>query len=76
MLLEQFEAFWKRDTGSPRQRLCEVRRAANLHHGMLISGLRRVGKSNLLVQVTQSLQDPDTRQRELRAQAQAILSLK
>ena len=50
MLLEQFEEFWKRDTGIPRERLSDVEKAANLPHAVIISGLRRVGKSTLLAQ--------------------------
>jgi predicted AAA+ superfamily ATPase len=55
MLLEQFEAFWKRDTGIPRDRLSEVEQAANLPHAVIVSGLRRVGKSTLLAQMAHRL---------------------
>lgn len=55
MLLEQFEAFWKRDTGIPRDRLSDVEQAANLPHAVIVSGLRRVGKSTLLAQMAHRL---------------------
>ena len=51
MLLEQFDSFWKRDTGIPRDRLVEVEKAAGLPHAVILSGLRRVGKSTLLAQM-------------------------
>lgn len=50
MLLEQFTAFWQRDTGIEREELAALRRAASQPHAIIISGLRRVGKSTLLAQ--------------------------
>lgn len=55
MLLEQFDAFWKRDTGIPRDRLSDMEQAANLPHAVIVSGLRRVGKSTLLAQMAHRL---------------------
>ncbi len=55
MLLEQFEAFWKCDTGIARDRLAEVEQAADVPHAVIVSGLRRVGKSTLLAQVGHKL---------------------
>ena len=55
MLLEQFDSFWKRDTGIPRDRLAEVEQAAGLPHAVIVSGLRRVGKSTLLAQMAHKL---------------------
>lgn len=55
MLLEQFDSFWKRDIGIPRQRLTEVEQAKDLPHAVIISGLRRVGKSTLLAQMAHKL---------------------
>jgi predicted AAA+ superfamily ATPase len=55
MLIEQFNAFWQRDTGLERTRLDSVLKAANLPHGVIISGLRRVGKSTLLAQLAHRL---------------------
>lgn len=55
MLLEQFESFWKRDTGILRDRLLDVERAAGLPHAVIVSGLRRVGKSTLLAQMAHKL---------------------
>ena len=51
MLLEQFDSFWKRDTGIPRDKLAVVEQAARLPHAVIVSGLRRVGKSTLLAQM-------------------------
>lgn len=50
MLLEQFNSFWERDTGVPREKLVEVEHASSIPHTVIISGLRRVGKSTLLAQ--------------------------
>lgn len=55
MLLEQFEAFWKSDTGIPRDRLADVVQASALPHAVIVSGLRRVGKSTLLAQLAHKL---------------------
>lgn len=55
MLLEQFDAFWKLDTGIERAQLAELERAAHLPHAVIISGLRRVGKSTLLAQMAHKL---------------------
>jgi len=55
MLLEQFQAFWRRDTGIERAQLGELERAAPLSHAVIISGLRRAGKSTLLAQLAHRL---------------------
>lgn len=55
MLLEQHQAFWQRDTGVERTQLAELERAAPLPHTVIISGLRRVGKSTLLAQFARRL---------------------
>lgn len=55
MLLEQFDAFWQRDTGIEREKLAEVKQAAPLPHAVIVSGLRRVGKSTLLAQMAHQL---------------------
>jgi uncharacterized protein len=55
MLLEQFRSFWERDTGIARTQLAEVEQAASLPHAVIISGLRRVGKSTLLAQMAHRL---------------------
>lgn len=55
MLLEQFEAFWQRDTGTEREKLAEIEKAAGMPHAVIISGLRRVGKSTLLAQMAHRL---------------------
>lgn len=55
MLLEQFQTFWQRDTGIERTQLAELERAAQSPHAVVISGLRRVGKSTLLAQLAHRL---------------------
>lgn len=55
MLLEQVEFFWQRDLGIDRDRLAEVERAAAVPHAVIVSGLRRVGKSTLLAQMAHRL---------------------
>ncbi len=55
LLLEQFETFRQVDTGILRERLAEVERAAPLPHAVVISGLRRAGKSTLLAQMAPKL---------------------
>ena len=55
MLLEQSNAFWQRDTGIEREKLAEVKLAAPLPHAVIVSGLRRVGKSTLLAQMAHQL---------------------
>lgn len=55
MLLEQFEGFWQRDTGVDREQLPELARSRTLPHAVVISGLRRAGKSTLLAQLAHRL---------------------
>ncbi|MFZ1042954.1 MAG: AAA family ATPase, partial [Anaerolineales bacterium] len=55
MLLEQYDSFWKHDIGIPRARLADVEQAAGLPHAVIVSGLRRVGKSTLLAQMAHKL---------------------
>jgi predicted AAA+ superfamily ATPase len=55
MLLEQFETFWARDTGIVRSRLAQIEAALKAPHAIIISGLRRVGKSTLLAQMAHRL---------------------
>jgi len=55
MLLEQQHAFRQRDIGVERAKLAEVQSVAALPHAVIISGLRRVGKSTLLAQFAQTL---------------------
>ena len=55
MLLEQHQAFWDLDTGIERVQLADIERAADLPHAVIISGLRRVGKSTLLAQLAHRL---------------------
>lgn len=55
LLLEQFATFWRRDTGIDRDALVGIERAASLPHAVIISGLRRAGKSTLLAQLAHRL---------------------
>lgn len=55
MLLEQSGAFWQHDIGIMRTKLADIERAAGVPHAVIISGLRRVGKSTLLVQMAHKL---------------------
>ncbi len=55
LLLEQFGAFWQRDTGVERERLADLERAAASPHAVIVSGLRRTGKSTLLAQLAHRL---------------------
>jgi hypothetical protein len=55
ILLEQYQAFWQHDTGIERAQLSEIERLAQLPHAVIISGLRRVGKSTLLAQLAHRL---------------------
>jgi len=55
MLLEQFDTFWTRELGITRDRLCDIEKAAELPHAVIISGLRRVGKSTLLAQIAHKI---------------------
>lgn len=55
MLLEQAEFFWQRDTGIERNQLREIQQAAIVPHAVIVSGLRRAGKSTLLAQMAHNL---------------------
>lgn len=55
LLLEQFDSFWGKDVGIPRTRLAEVEKSASLPQAVIVSGLRRVGKSTLLLQMAHKL---------------------
>jgi uncharacterized protein len=55
MFIEQFDSFWRKDTGTPRSKLKDLQQAAQLPHAVIVSGLRRVGKSTLLAQLAQQL---------------------
>ncbi|MBM3129901.1 MAG: ATP-binding protein [Chloroflexi bacterium] len=55
MLLEQFTAFGQRDPGIERDQLAQIECATATPHAVIISGLRRVGKSTLLTQLARRL---------------------
>lgn len=55
ILIEQSDAFWQRDPGIEREKLVDIQKAASLPHAVIISGLRRVGKSTLLAQLAHTL---------------------
>ncbi len=50
-ILEQFDSFWNVDTGIERTALNQVIQAGASPHAVIVSGLRRVGKSTLLAQM-------------------------
>lgn len=55
MVLEQFDVFWNIDTGIIRTQLSQVEHAKNAPHAVIVSGLRRAGKSTLLAQMAHRL---------------------
>jgi len=55
MLLEQSGMFWQFDTGAVRTQLAKLEQAAPLPHAVIISGLRRAGKSTLLAQMAHKM---------------------
>jgi uncharacterized protein len=55
MLLEQSDAFWQHDPGTVRTKLADIEQAAGVPHAVIVSGLRRVGKSTLLLQMAHKL---------------------
>lgn len=55
LLIEQVDAFWRHDTGVERSQLAELIRAGPLPHAVVVSGLRRAGKSTLLAQMAHRL---------------------
>lgn len=55
LLIEQFNGFWQKDTGILREQLKTVEQASSLPHAVIVSGLRRVGKSTLLAQLAHKL---------------------
>jgi uncharacterized protein len=57
MLTEQFVSFQKRPTGIRRTQLAKIESASHSPHAIIISGLRRVGKSTLLSQQARLMED-------------------
>jgi hypothetical protein len=55
LLLEQEATFWSCDLGIPREQLVVLEKAHSLPHAVIISGLRRVGKSTILAQMAHRL---------------------
>jgi len=55
ILLEQAHNFWQLDTGIERDQLAVVERSLGSPHAVIISGLRRAGKSTLLSQMAHKL---------------------
>jgi predicted AAA+ superfamily ATPase len=55
MLLEQSESFWMRDLGIERTCLQDLEKASSVPYAVIVSGLRRVGKSTLLAQLAHRL---------------------
>jgi uncharacterized protein len=57
MLTEQFAGFKDRPTGIPRTQLAKIEPASRSPHAVIISGLRRAGKSTLLSQQARGMGD-------------------
>lgn len=57
LLIEQMDSFLEKDTGVQRKKLAEIKTAASLPHAVIVSGLRRVGKSTLLAQLAKTLEE-------------------
>ena len=57
ILLEQFNTFWQQDIGIERTQLQTLREAQLAPHVVIVSGLRRAGKSTLLAQLAHQLGD-------------------
>ena len=57
ILLEQYQVFHHLDTGIQREQLAQLEHVSSLPHAVIISGLRRVGKSTLLAQMAYQLED-------------------
>ncbi len=55
MLNERFQGFWQRQTGVTRERLEDLERLMGTPHNLILSGLRRVGKSTLLAQLAHKM---------------------
>jgi len=55
LLIDQSEAFWNFDLGIQRDRLDALLKSVTAPHVVIISGLRRVGKSILLAQLAHRL---------------------
>lgn len=55
LLSEQYQEFWQRDAGIERRQLADLLRLSSSPHAVIISGLRRVGKSTLLAQLAHRL---------------------
>ena len=55
MLIEQQHSFWRCDIGVEREQLAVIEQAASAPHAVIISGLRRAGKSTLLAQLAHRL---------------------
>lgn len=51
LLIDQAEQFKSRDLGITREKLAQIQRYRKSSHAIVISGLRRVGKSTLLAQI-------------------------
>jgi predicted AAA+ superfamily ATPase len=59
ILIDQREIFLQKERGTPREALEKVKVAARSPYAVVISGLRRVGKSTLLAQLSDQLGDSE-----------------
>ncbi|MBI2039683.1 ATP-binding protein [Candidatus Microgenomates bacterium] len=59
LLLDQSEQFKKKELGVTRENLIQIKKYANSSYAVVISGLRRVGKSTLLAQIAHKFYSSD-----------------
>lgn len=55
IILDQEKAFWQKDTGIQREQLAQIVKLVSSPYAVVISGLRRVGKSTLLAQLAHKI---------------------
>lgn len=59
LLLDQSEQFKAKDLGVEREKLAQIEKHASSSYALVISGLRRVGKSTLLAQIARKFYPED-----------------
>ena len=59
LLIDQSEQFKRKEQGVRREKLDQIKKYRRSPHAVVISGLRRVGKSTLLAQIAREFYAPD-----------------
>lgn len=59
LLLDQSDQFKRKEPGVIREKLIQIKKHLNSPHAVVISGLRRVGKSTLLAQIARQFYSAD-----------------